>query len=199
MQTNDGFEVSCAMRVGSGDDHYTTLGAEAGATQGEIERLYKRLAREHHPDRGGDEERMKAINEAYRVLGNADERRAYDAGREAQAPSREPYAYTPHRSPSAHADALGGRILGAWLCVMSGLVLLFLVTFHYVMFLWPLALLGVGVVLLGVMMAHGALAFARESSRPGSLFRRFVPAQELAFWALVFAGGYGVYLVLRAV
>ena len=187
------------MKFGSGDDHYATLGAEAGATQGEIERLYKRLAREHHPDRGGDEERMKAINEAYRVLGNAQERRAYDAGREAQAPSRVTEAHAPSRSPSAQADALGGRILGAWLCVMSGLVLLLLVTFHYVMFLWPLAMLGAAVVLLGVMMAHGALAFARQSSRPGSPFRRFVPAQELAFWTLVCAGGYGLYLVLRAI
>ena len=187
------------MRGEKRDNHYSTLGAEAGATQEEIERLYRRLAREHHPDRGGDEERMKTINEAYRVLRNADERRAYDASTKAPAAATHAQTFTPRSSPAAHADALGGRILGAWLCVMSGLVLLLLVNFHYVRFLWPLALLAVGVVLMGVMMAHGALSFARQSARPGSLFRRFVPAQEFAFWSLVCAGGYGVYLVMRAV
>lgn len=182
-------------------DHYSTLGADEGASQEEIERLYKGLARRHHPDRGGDEERMKSINEAYRVLGNADERRAYDAGRESK---RFTYAYTgaaapPLTSRPAEADALGGRILGAWLCTLCGLVLLFLVRFHYVRFLWPLALLAAGIVLMGVLMAHGALTFARRNSGPKKIFARFVWAQELAFWSCVCAGVYGVYLLMTAI
>ncbi|MGI8917664.1 MAG: DnaJ domain-containing protein [Pyrinomonadaceae bacterium] len=54
------------------------MGAGKTASHDEIERLYKRLARQHHPDPGGDAELMKAINEAYRMLGNEDLRRLYD-------------------------------------------------------------------------------------------------------------------------
>jgi curved DNA-binding protein CbpA len=43
-------------------DYYSTLGAETDSSPGEIERLYKRLAVRHHPDRGGCEEQMKALN-----------------------------------------------------------------------------------------------------------------------------------------
>src|SRR2546423_13120965 len=62
-------------------DYYSKLGASSDDSLEEIERRYKRLAQRHHPDRGGDEEEMKSINEAWRVLGNADARRTYDAGR----------------------------------------------------------------------------------------------------------------------
>ena len=179
-------------------DHYATLGAGREEARAEIERRYKRLARQHHPDRGGDEEEMKAVNEAWRVLGDDDARREYDARR----PRRERAPYVTHRpvsSPGARADPVSGRIVGAWLCIFAGLVLVFLVKAHYVMFLWPLALLGLGVVLCGVLMAHGALTFARASVRPGHPARRHVWAQELFFWACVVGGGYGVYLVLKAV
>jgi hypothetical protein len=74
-----------------------------------------------------------------------------------------------------------------------------LVKAHYVMFLWPLALLGLGVALFGVMMAHGALTFARSRVSPGHPARRLVWAQELFFWSCVVGGGYGFYLLLRAV
>lgn len=183
-----------------GTDHYTTLEADEGASREEIERHYKRLARRHHPDRGGDEERMKSINEAYRVLGNASERAAYDAARRGDLPAaaRE-YEFTPRRSPSAQADVLGGRLLGAWLCVLCGLVLLFLVRAHYVRFLWPLALLAGAVVLGGVLMAYGTMRFARATARPRWLFGRAAWAQELAFWSCVVAGVYGVYRLLTAI
>lgn len=177
-------------------DHYATLGADEGASREEIERLYKRLARRHHPDRGGDEERMKSINAAYRVLGNDSEREVYDAARRSAPHAAE---FTPHRSHSSTADALGGRLLGAWLCVLCGLVLLFLVRFHYVRFLWPLALLAGAVVAGGVLMAHGALRFARAQARPRWLFGRLAWAQELAFWSGVCAGAYGVYRLLTAI
>ncbi len=140
---------------------------------------------------------MKAINEAWRVLGDADARRAYDEGR---APRHTPYAaHRPVVSPGAKADPLSGRIVGSLLCLFAGLVLMLLVKAHYVVFLWPLALLGLAVVAFGVLMAHGALAFARERVGPRHPARRFVWAQEVFFWAGVVSGGYGVYLLLRAV
>jgi hypothetical protein len=179
-------------------DYYSVLGAGIGATREEIERCYKRLAQRHHPDRGGDEEEMKALNEAWRVLGDADARRAYDAGR-ARASYASYKSHVPVSTQAAKADPVSGRIVGALLCLFAGLVLLFLVRVHYVVFLWPLALLAFGIVVFGVLIAHGALVFARETVAPGHFARRFVWAQEVFFWSCVAAGGYGVYWALAAV
>jgi hypothetical protein len=78
-------------------------------------------------------------------------------------------------------------------------VLVFLVKAHYVFFLWPLALLGLGIILCGVLMGHGALTFARSKVGPRHPARKFVWAQELVFWTGVGAGVYGVYLIMAAV
>ena len=179
-------------------DHYSTLGAGEGEPREQLERRYKRLARRHHPDRGGDEEEMKAVNEAWRVLGDEESRRAYDA-RRAGGRRVAPRAHAPVSSPGAQADPLSGRIVGAALCLFAGLVLLFLVKAHYVVFLSPLALLGFGLAAFAVLMAHGALTFAREQVGPRHPVRRLVWAQEVFFWTCVLGGGYGVYLLLRAV
>ena len=177
-------------------DFYSILGAEESASREEIERHYKRLARRHHPDRGGDVEEMKALNEAWRVLGDEAARSVYDARRLRARPRYR--AHTPVSSPAAQADPVSGRIVGALLCVVVGLVLLFMVRAHYVLFLWPLALLAAAIVCCGVLMGHGALAFARTRVGPKHLARRFVWAQELAFWSGVGVGVYGVYLLLAA-
>ena len=179
-------------------NYYSTLGADEDASPEEIERLYKKLAVRLHPDRGGDEEEMKSLNEAYRVLGNAAERRAYDAGR-ARPIDDVDADRPPHASPSAQVDAFSGRIVGALLCLFIGLALLFLVRFQYIFFLWPLALLAAGIVLFGILMAHGAVVFARESLSATHPARRFVWAQEAAFWFCVCGGLYGVYLVLSLI
>ncbi|MGI8566324.1 MAG: J domain-containing protein [Pyrinomonadaceae bacterium] len=180
-------------------DYYSILGADESDEAGVIERRYKRLAVRHHPDRGGDEEKMKTINEAYRVLGDEAARRAYDTTRGNGRRSSQANEYTPHRSPSAQADAFSGRVVGALLCLSSGLGLLLLVRFQFIWFLWPLAILAFFVVVAGVWMAHAALAFARDSVAPSHPARRFVWAQETAFWGAVSACGYGIYLVMSAV
>ena len=63
-------------------DNYKTLGVAKTASEQEIRRAYRRLARKYHPDLNpGDkkaEGRFKEINEAYEVLSNADSRRKYD-------------------------------------------------------------------------------------------------------------------------
>jgi curved DNA-binding protein CbpA len=176
-------------------DHYETLGVAADAPRREIEQRYKRLATEHHPDRGGDEERMKSLNAAYHVLGDDGRRAAYDATRKQPAVMRE---FVPAHSASATADALGGRLAGAALCVFGGLVLLFLVRVHYVIFLWPLAMLGLAVMGFGVWMAHAALSYARAGFAPTHLARRTAWVQETAFWSAVAGGIYGLYLLLTA-
>ena len=183
--------------AGPDRDYYSILGAEESDAREEIERRYKRLARRHHPDRGGDEEEMKALNEAWDVLGDEQSRASYDA-RRARA-SRPAYkGHAPVSTQSAKADPVSGRIAGAIICVIVGLVLLLLVRAHYVMFLWPLALLAAVVIFSGVLMGHGALTFARSKVGPRHPARRLVWAQELVFWSGVGAGVYGVYLLLRA-
>lgn len=59
-------------------DHYRTLGVSKNADAKEIKKKYRELARKHHPDRGGNAETFKQINEAYEVLGDAQKRRQYD-------------------------------------------------------------------------------------------------------------------------
>ncbi|MGB7926026.1 MAG: J domain-containing protein [Pyrinomonadaceae bacterium] len=179
-------------------DYYATLGAEPGATQGEIERLYKLLAVRLHPDRGGDEEEMKALNEAYGVLRDETRRCAYDEGR-ASAPvdlSEPQHPAPPYSSPSATVDAVTSQCLAAVLFIFAGLVLLCVVRFQYVLFLWPLALLAVLVIIAGIFQAHAALSAARESFALSHPVRRFRLAQEMAFWVVVCGGIYGVYFVL---
>ena len=62
-------------------DYYKTLGVERTASQQEVQRAYRKLARKLHPDiskEPGAEDRFKEITEAYEVLKDADKRKKYD-------------------------------------------------------------------------------------------------------------------------
>ena len=59
-------------------NYYDILGIGKTASADDIKRAYRKLAAEHHPDRGGDGERFKEINEAYQVLSDSTKRGQYD-------------------------------------------------------------------------------------------------------------------------
>ncbi len=62
-------------------DYYKDLGVEAAASEDDIKKAYRRLARKYHPDVSKEpdaEQRFKAINEAYEVLRDKNRRAAYD-------------------------------------------------------------------------------------------------------------------------
>jgi len=59
-------------------DYYKTLGIAKNASADEIKRAYRKLAQEHHPDKGGNQEKFKEINEAYQVLSDQQKKAQYD-------------------------------------------------------------------------------------------------------------------------
>ena len=180
-------------------DYYSILGAGEDASAGDIERLYKRKAVEHHPDRGGDEEEMKSLNEAYGVLRDESARRAYDAKRRGglaeTGAAAAAAAAAPQTAPGLQVEAAAAQSLGAFLFIGAGLVLALLVRFQWIWFLWPLAVLALALVSVGVLMAHGAIR--RLEDRHALAHSWFGVTLEVMFWAALAGGGYGIYLVLR--
>lgn len=58
---------------------YDRLGVQRNAGVDDIKKAYRNLAREHHPDKGGDPEKFKEIQEAHEVLSDERRRQVYDA------------------------------------------------------------------------------------------------------------------------
>ncbi|HEX6043502.1 MAG TPA: DnaJ domain-containing protein [Pyrinomonadaceae bacterium] len=177
----------------SNKDYYAVLGIDKDASQVDIDRNYKRQASKHHPDRGGSEERMKSLNEAYGVLKDRNSRYAYDAARRPRAGS---HGFGPVTTPTARDTGAFGHCLSAGLCLIAGLFLLLLVRFQWIWFLWPLAILAVFVVGFGVLLARSAMVKVNESLPVTNRLKKHTKLQEVAFWTVIITSGYGLYLLM---
>ena len=65
-------------------DHYTALGLGSDATLADIKKAFRQLASQYHPDRNTQADapaRFRAVQQAYEVLADDDQRRAYDDNR----------------------------------------------------------------------------------------------------------------------
>ncbi|HYK19692.1 MAG TPA: J domain-containing protein [Pyrinomonadaceae bacterium] len=174
-------------------DYYGVLGVDKDASEAEIYLQYKRQAARHHPDRGGNEEQMKSLNEAYRVLKDKSLRDSYDAERR---PRATPQGFTAVTTPTARDIGVFGHCLSALLCLSAGLFLLLLVRFQWMWFLWPLAILSLLVLGFGVMLARSAMVAVNDSLPVTNRLKRHTRLQEVAFWAVIASSGYGIYWVM---
>jgi hypothetical protein len=179
----------------SNKDYYNILGANEDASRHDLERLYKRMAARRHPDKGGTEEEMKSLNEAYCVLRDEETRKQYDA----QRATKPNVAFVPLSTKPAQDIGLLGHVLSAFFCLLIGLFLLLLVRFQWIWFLWPLAILAVLVIIFGVMMARSAMRAANASLPLSNPLRRHTRVQEALFWSAVMGSVYGLYLLLTTV
>ena len=176
----------------SNKDYYGVLGVDKEASRIDIERQYKREASKHHPDRGGSEERMKSLNEAYRVLKDKSLRNSYDETQRRPAS----YAFIPVTTPTARDVGVFGHCLSAGLCLFAGAFLLLLVRYQWMIFLWPLVILALLVLGFGVMLARSAMVAVNDSLPVTNPFKRHTKIQEVAFWAAIVSGGYGLYVLM---
>jgi len=101
------------------EDFYALLGVAPAASDAEIERVYRRLARAYHPDllrdvsseeRRSAETRLKAINRAHHTLGDRERRAAYEQGRQRVGAGERPVTASPVRpaAPNAASSARRG-------------------------------------------------------------------------------------------
>ena len=66
------------MVVEQKEDAYAVLGIDRGASDDAVRVAYRRMAKKHHPDKGGSEEEFLRVQEAYQVLSDPDRRSVYD-------------------------------------------------------------------------------------------------------------------------
>ena len=75
-------------------NHYETLGVAENASPEELKSAFRKLAKQHHPDMGGDQTKFQQINEAYSTLSDPNARAHYDHTR--RNPPHNPFNHNPY-------------------------------------------------------------------------------------------------------
>ncbi len=105
-------------------DYYKTLGVPRDADADTIKKAFRKLARTHHPDAGGDEAKFKEINEAYEVLSDEKKRQMYDQFGTANA-NQIPYGggnpFAGGGNPFAGGGFGGASGFGSWADILESL------------------------------------------------------------------------------
>jgi curved DNA-binding protein CbpA len=185
-------------------DYYRVLGVNEDASREDLERSYRVEARKRHPDGGGSEEEMKSLNEAHDILSDPETRKAYDAKRQ---PKRAVYAAPVAFDPEAASKAgtlgipvadpdFAGLVMGAMACFGLGIPLLLLVEMQWMFFLWPLRIMALGALAVGVYLSHSALLTKQRKLKKAGHgdSRKLIVIREVVFWLIVI-GTIGVLLV----
>jgi hypothetical protein len=185
------------QKFDSTKDYYRVLGVAENASPDDLDRAYRGAARKRHPDGGGTEEEMKSLNEAHDILSDPETRKAYDAERRPkQAVYHSPMSFDPEAAsragtlkvPISDPD-VAGLVMGAIASFGLGIPLLLLVEIQWMFFLWPLRVMALGALAVGVYMAHAAMKLRQRKlnkSRQGE-YRKLALIQELLFWMIVIA------------
>lgn len=177
-------------------DYYKVLGVDGGASAEEIDRGFRSAARKRHPDGGGSEEEMKLLNEAHDVLSDPAERQAYDAERNPPRPVvyGSSVAFDPEAASASGTlkipvsdEDFAGLVMGAVTCFGLGLPLWLLVEMQWMFFLWPLRLISLGALGLGVFTGNAALSARHRRLRKTNrkLRASTVALQKAVYWGVV--------------
>jgi len=193
-------------KVESSRNYYNLLGVDEDASQEDIDRAYRAQARTRHPDSGGSEEDMKLLNEAHDTLGDPDRRREYDMERRPARPFiGSSAAFDPDAAsragtlevPVAGSDVTG-LLIFAGACFGVGVPLLLLVEAQWVFFLWPLRVLTLGALFLGVFILSSALRakqrYMLEENPAYPIY--MLRLQRVGFWLLALGALAAIFFML---
>ncbi len=192
------------QKFDSSRDYYRVLGVSEDASKDELDRAYRSEARKRHPDGGGNEEAMKSLNEAHDILSDPETRSAYDAQRQPKpAVYQSSMAFDPEAASRAGTLKIpvsdpdfAGLVMGAIACFGLGVPLLLLVEMQWMFFLWPLRIMAIGALAVGVYLSHSAMVVKHRNvkkARQGDS-QTLALIRELVFW-LIAAGVIGALLV----
>lgn len=173
-------------------DYYMLLGVGKDATTELIAHMYRIKARNLHPDLGGDGEEMRLLNEAYEVLKDAVSRRAYDDSRQTQYPAYGSLFGSSTPAPAHRHEwirTLDKRSLGSLMVAGASFALgFFLVSEIGDRRSWPLRILSVSLMGVGVLLVHSVLRFRKhESGRDAGRTRNSFVTYEGLVLAIGFA------------
>lgn len=101
-------------------DYYKTLGVPRDADADTIKKAFRKLARTHHPDAGGDEAKFKEINEAYEVLSDEKKRALYDQYGTANE-NQIPHGWGGAAGGNPFGAGFGGAGFGSWADILESL------------------------------------------------------------------------------